>query len=178
VIEAMNQLLADGLAACGYEANGGFLLGSAVEANGRTLGALPTRDAVLPMVAVLADARAKGLALSALHAQLPERYTYSDRLQNYPTAHSQALIAGLEDGADEAVLARLTDLLGKIAGKAVVFDKTDGLRVTFADGDIIHMRPSGNAPELRVYTESATVSRATCLNAQTLELVQNLPAPA
>ncbi|WP_179505609.1 MULTISPECIES: phosphomannomutase [unclassified Sphingomonas] len=178
VIEAMDQLLAQGLAACGYEANGGFLLGSAVTANGRTLAALPTRDAVLPMVAVLADARAKGLSLSALQAQLPERYTHSDRLKDYPTAHSQALIAKLEAGDDEAVLGRLTDLLGTLAGKAVAFDKTDGLRVTFADGDIIHLRPSGNAPELRVYTESATAARAAGLNTATLDLVRHLPAPA
>ena len=177
VIEAMNALLADGLAACGYEANGGFLLGSDVEANGRTLGALPTRDAVLPMLAVLADARSKGLALSALQAQLPERYTHSDRLKDYPTAHSQALIAGLEADADDAVLGRLTELFGKLAGKAVAFDKTDGLRTTFADGDIIHLRPSGNAPELRVYTESDTAARAASLNADALDLIRNLPAP-
>ncbi|WP_022675846.1 phosphomannomutase [Novosphingobium sp. B-7] len=178
VIEAMDELLADGLAACGYEANGGFLLGTAATACGRTLAALPTRDAVLPMVAVLAAAHAKGLSLSALQAQLPQRYTHSDRLQGYPTEQSHALIARLEAGKDEAVLTRLTELLGKLAGKAVTFDKTDGLRVTFADGDIIHLRPSGNAPELRVYTESATASRAASLNAQTLELVRNLPASA
>jgi phosphomannomutase len=66
--------------------------------DGRTLGALPTRDAVLPMVAVLADARAKGLSLSALQAQLPPRFTNSERLQNYPTSQSQALLAALQQG--------------------------------------------------------------------------------
>jgi len=59
----------------------------------------------------------------------------------------------------------------------VAFDKTDGLRTTFADGDIIHLRPSGNAPELRVYTESDTAARAASLNADALDLIRNLPAP-
>jgi phosphomannomutase len=34
-------------------------------------------------------------------------------------------------------------------------DTTDGLRITLANNDIIHLRPSGNAPELRCYAESA-----------------------
>ncbi|VWX53239.1 hypothetical protein NOVOSPHI9U_420481 [Novosphingobium sp. 9U] len=57
VIEAMNALLADFGSVCGYEANGGFLLATPVKAGGRILAALPTRDAVLPMLAVLAAAR-------------------------------------------------------------------------------------------------------------------------
>ena len=35
-------------------------------------------------------------------------------------------------------------------------DLTDGLRMVLTDGDVIHVRPSGNAPELRVYCEAAT----------------------
>ena len=34
-------------------------------------------------------------------------------------------------------------------------------RMTFANGDIVHLRPSGNAPELRCYAESESVERAT-----------------
>lgn len=33
-------------------------------------------------------------------------------------------------------------------------DYTDGLRVIFNTGRIVHIRPSGNAPELRVYAEA------------------------
>ncbi len=174
VIAAMNDLLAQGAVACGYEANGGFILGSPISAHGRTLGALPTRDAVLPMVAVLVDARAKGLALTALQATLPARFTFSERLQNIPTSQSQALISGLEQGSDAEVLARLSETFGGLAGKASAFDKTDGLRTTFADGDVIHLRPSGNAPELRVYTESATAERAASLSSAAMQLVQKL----
>lgn len=42
-------------------------------------------------------------------------------------------------------------------------DQTDGLRMTFESGDIIHLRPSGNAPELRVYVEADTPERADTL---------------
>jgi len=47
---------------CGWEANGGFLTGSAIG----TLRALPTRDAVLPIVCVLAAARKAGARLEEL----------------------------------------------------------------------------------------------------------------
>jgi phosphomannomutase len=179
VIEAMNALASAGRASvCGYEANGGFLLATPVDVEGRTLGALPTRDAVLPMLATLVDARRQGVALSALQAQLPERYTFSERLQAYPTAQSQALIAHLEQGGEAEVLARLTAMFGSLAGEADGIDRTDGLRIHFAGGDIIHLRPSGNAPELRCYTESDSVARAASLNAQALALVRDYSLPA
>jgi phosphomannomutase len=179
VIEAMNGLASEGQASvCGYEANGGFLLATPVETEGRILAALPTRDAVLPILSVLVDARRQGVTLSALQAQLPERYTFSERLQDYPTAQSQALIAHLEQGEEAAILARLTAMFGKLAGEADGLDRTDGLRIHFAGGDIILLRPSGNAPELRCYTESGSVERAASLNAQALALVQDYAIPA
>ena len=63
VIEAMMQR---GLPSpiAGYEANGGFLLGSDVMLEGRNLAALPTRDAMLPIILVLAAARQRGCKLS------------------------------------------------------------------------------------------------------------------
>ena len=39
-------------------------------------------------------------------------------------------------------------------------DRTDGLRMTLADGRIVHLRPSGNAPELRFYAEADSVQAA------------------
>jgi phosphomannomutase len=39
-------------------------------------------------------------------------------------------------------------------------DLTDGLRMTLDSQDIIHLRPSGNAPELRCYCEAATPESA------------------
>ncbi|MFA0698645.1 phosphomannomutase, partial [Vibrio sp. 10N.222.49.C9] len=48
VIAEFDALSEDFTRIAGFEANGGFLLGSDVEINGKVLKALPTRDAVLP----------------------------------------------------------------------------------------------------------------------------------
>lgn len=175
VIEAMNELLLEDYSSvCGYEANGGFLLATPVEFDGRSLAALPTRDSVLPMLVVLAVARKKGVKLSGLVSALPQRYTFSDRLQDYPAARSGALLAQLREGERDGVLAQLTAMFGNLAGTATHVDETDGLRVTFEKGDIIHLRPSGNAPELRCYTESANEKRAAWLGQEVLSLIAAL----
>jgi phosphomannomutase len=171
VIDAMNTFLDGSVLVCGYEANGGFILGSALTREGKTLLALPTRDAVLPMVAVLANAKRKRVPVSALLTGLPARFTFSERIQEFPTDQSLALLDYLEDGNEEQVLARVTVMFDTIAGRAVAYDTTDGLRITFENGEIIHLRPSGNAPELRCYTEAASIERAVSLNIQALGTV-------
>jgi phosphomannomutase len=55
----------------GFEANGGFLLGSDLQLNGKALKALPTRDAILPAIMLLSAAN-KGL-ISTLVDALPKR---------------------------------------------------------------------------------------------------------
>ena len=42
------------------------------------------------------------------------------------------------------------------------------MRMYFANGETIHLRPSGNAPEFRCYTESGSEERAEELLAKTL----------
>lgn len=148
----------------GYEANGGFLLGSDVVRNGVVMTALPTRDALLPMLALLTMAQTRGCKLSELSLGLPNRFTASDRLQSFPTQDSRVLLDRLL-----AEPAAASELLAPQSGEVVTTDTTDGLRMTFANGDIVHLRPSGNAPELRCYAESESVERATelcqgCLN--------------
>jgi phosphomannomutase len=87
VIAAMNAQLAKGIApVVGYEANGGFLLGSPLG----TLAPLPTRDAVLPVLAVIVASR-PGRIRDLLDA-LPPRVTYSDRIQNFATERSEAIL--------------------------------------------------------------------------------------
>lgn len=158
VIAGMNDLTAHAPEpVAGFEANGGFLLGSAV--NG--LAALPTRDALLPMLSLLARSAKDERSISALVADLPARHTYSDRIKNFPNVESSALLARLAvDGGVQR----------KLAGKAYLprsVDTTDGVRLTFADGDVVHLRASGNAPELRCYAEAAGVdqARALCMGA-------------
>lgn len=142
----------------GYEANGGFLLGSDVVRQGRRLAALPTRDAVLPMLALLSLARERGCKLSQLSQNLPARYTASDRLQNFATAKSQALISQFAVNREF-----LTQTLAPQSGPVLSVDQTDGMRVMFESGDIVHLRPSGNAPELRCYAEADSPERAKLL---------------
>ena len=159
VIERMNQALADGGSVAGYEANGGFLMASDVTLDGRHLTALPTRDAVLPILSILASAREQGCPVSQLVAALPPRYTASDRLKNFPTDMSRQKIAELASST-AAIEAMFGDLCGRIQN----IDQTDGLRITFENDEIIHLRPSGNAPELRCYNEAASQERVQVLN--------------
>jgi len=159
VIAGMEQALADGSpSVVGFEANGGFLVGNDLTIGQQTLSALPTRDAVLPALIVLAMARQQGGKVSALLAGLPQRYTASDRLQDFPAERSRALLDSLQ--CDDAAYQSLWgNELGTLAGK----DLTDGLRLIFDNGEIVHLRPSGNAPELRCYAEADTMERARTL---------------
>jgi phosphomannomutase len=45
-------------------------------------------------------------------------------------------------------------------GPVVRLNYTDGVRVWFGTGDIIHIRPSGNAPQLRIYAVSDVAQKA------------------
>ncbi|WP_296509197.1 phosphomannomutase [Rhodoferax sp.] len=173
VIEGMQQAARGGAdLVVGFEANGGFLLGSQVLRNGKRLGPLPTRDAVLPMLALLCGAKAQGLKMSEVGYRLPKRFTASDRIQNFATASSRELIARLRN--DHIAL---RNLMAPQAGPVEGIDETDGLRVQFASGDIVHLRPSGNAPELRCYAESTSVRSAKRLCDDCLLQVLKTAAP-
>lgn len=177
VIEGMLSLLAEEVGpVCGYEANGGFLLGSQVEKDGRVLPALPTRDAFLPMLAVLVMAKAQQCRVSELLAALPARFTCSDRIKAFPTELSQARLAELCAGDWAQRKAKCEAGFSSVSGAVASFDETDGLRVTFENAEVIHLRPSGNAPELRCYTEADSAVRAQAINAQTMALIQSWKA--
>ncbi|TAM09641.1 MAG: phosphomannomutase [Nevskiaceae bacterium] len=168
VIAGMEVALArHGGTVVGFEANGGFLLGSDVICNRRKLAALPTRDAVLPMLALLTFARQRRCRLSDLANDLPARYSASDRLQNFPRERSLQLLATLQ-----ADVASAQQLMVPGSGPVVHTDTTDGLRLTFANGDIVHLRPSGNAPELRCYAEADAETQAQALCASCLERIR------
>lgn len=138
----------------GFEANGGVLLGSDVAREGRVLAALPTRDAVLPIVSVLAEAVRRGQPVSALAADLGANHAAAHRLKNMPSAQSATLLSQLAE--DPAFAARFFAPVGEIAA----VNTTDGLRVSLTSGDVVHFRASGNAPELRCYVEASTAARA------------------
>ena len=151
----------------GFEANGGFLIGSDITRDGRTLPALPTRDAVIVALALILAARQRDTTLSGLVKTLPARFTVSDRLQNFPTDVSRARIDALKSGG----LARIESVfpdLGRVTGT----DETDGLRICFANDEIVHLRPSGNAPELRCYNEAASLQRAVALQTYCMAVLE------
>ncbi|WP_318461243.1 phosphomannomutase [Photobacterium leiognathi] len=135
----------------GFEANGGFLLGSDTIINDKMIKALPTRDAVLPALMLLALAREK--PIYELVNALPQRFTHSDRIQNFATEISSAIIIEAKKKPKEFL-----SLIGFVNVDVISVDMTDGLRMTLSSNDIIHIRPSGNAPELRVYTECDILS--------------------
>ena len=147
VIAEFAELAEQFKSVAGFEANGGFLLGTDVILNDKQLRALPTRDAILPAIMLLAAA-GKGV-ISILISALPQRFTCSDRIQNFAKEKSQEII--LKGKANPA---QLLTTLGIENITITSVDETDGLRITLADGMIVHLRPSGNAPELRCYTES------------------------
>jgi len=164
VIAGMEEALtADpGARVVGYEANGGFLLGFEAHGAAGPLPALMTRDSHLPIIAPLVAAGSAGLA--ARVAAEPPRFTAADRLQEVPTEASAALVAALRDdpSAQAAFLADFGD------DRVVAADTTDGLRLTLSSGRIIHLRPSGNAPELRFYAEAESPGSAAQLLTQGL----------
>lgn len=159
VIEAIGDLLASGERnVVGFEPNGGFLVGSVLEKNGRVLAPLPTRDAVLPILCLLCMAREKACRVSGLAAGLPARFTASDRLQDFPAATSREILQSLASSK-----VAIDDFLHGLCGKATGVDRTDGLRIFLDNNEIVHLRPSGNAPELRCYAESASQQRSATL---------------
>ena len=156
VIEGMKSFLSKGRpSVVGFEPNGGFLVGSRFQKKGRTLLPLGTRDAILPILALLASAQETNTKLSSLLQRLPKRYTASNRLVSFSIQKSRSLIQELQN-PDAAVSKFLIDL----CGKQLFLNKQDGVRIGFKNTEIIHIRASGNAPELRCYTESVSQSRA------------------
>ena len=151
----------------GYEANGGFLLGFTAKAPAGALPPLMTRDSMLPLVAVLTVARGQGVA-AAVAAQ-PARFTAADRLQEVPTERALALVQRLAEDRDER-----QKFLNNFNALEESVNQVDGLRIALADARIVHVRPSGNAPELRFYAEADSAAAADETLAQGLAVLRRL----
>jgi phosphomannomutase len=197
VIAAMQKLRAEGFGrVVSWEANGGFLTGTDVELGRGVLKALPTRDAVLPILCALFSAFDRGLTVVQNFARLPKRFSRAGLLDDFPPEASRAILARFSPSDPEAVEAFFGE--GSIAvldrsGKAVRLapdhplaaeldakrravadffteeegfgpveriNVLDGVRVFFRGGDVAHVRPSGNAPQLRVYACADSQARA------------------
>lgn len=171
VVEAMQQALREEgrRRVVGFEANGGFLTASELFIPGSrgSLPALPTRDACLPILCLLTRSRREGKPISKLVDELPARYTHSGLLRPFSAERGQAVVERLRQGGVKAAAEWFQERFGPISA----MDFTDGARMTFADGSIIHLRPSGNAPEFRCYSEAASPELAREMNAAALGIV-------
>jgi phosphomannomutase len=165
VISGMEAALAKGKKrVCGWEPNGGFLTGSPFARNGAILEPLLTRDAGLPILGVLFAAQQDGLSLVDLFARLPKRFSRAALLKQFPRAIALKIVDRFSppNGDAEAIGKDLAQFFTPALGFAAVtrVDYTDGVRVLFANGEVAHVRPSGNADELRIYAVADTQSRA------------------
>ncbi len=179
----------------GWEANGGFMLGSALGFGREVMSALPTRDSTLPILANLLAAVEQRIGLADLWNRLPARFGRSGLIDDVPVAVSTAVLAHLVppggtievdfDDAGQVVERRPPDggpmplaepaagvwraskaTLARFFTPALGFDEIvrinvlDGVRVYFRSGDVAHIRPSGNAPQLRIYANAGSQERA------------------
>lgn len=195
VISSMDESGSAGIGqVVGWEANGGFLIGSPIRRKGKTLEPLPTRDAVLPILAVLYSGLEQQCTLVELFNRLPPRYSKAGLIDAFPRETSRALIGQFSpaDGqvqevrfAGESVTLVFTDKHCETASATAVpayqkmqqqlgtcfspkdgfggierINTVDGVRIFFDNGDIAHIRPSGNAPQLRIYAVANTQARA------------------
>lgn len=152
VIEAMNFLLKDG-AVAGFEGNGGFLTDGVHFWRDRLVPPLPTRDAMLPIIAVLAAAREAGGTVGDIVGTLPARAKATGRLADVDIGRSQLWIEKLVAAPKSLTLLDKTEEVQTV----------DGAKFVLADGNSLHLRLSGNAPELRVYVETASAASAQIL---------------
>jgi phosphomannomutase len=173
VIAGMEAALAKGKQrVCGWEPNGGFLTGSPIARNGATLQPLLTRDAGLPILGVLFAAEHLGLSLIDLFTRLPKRFSRAALLKHFPRATALKIVARFSPPKDEAsIRTDLARFFTPAQGFAAIahVDYTDGVRILFANGEVTHVRPSGNADELRIYAVADSQNRADAITAMGVE---------
>lgn len=168
VIAAMDAALAEGKdAVMGFEANGGLLTASPFPVQGGTLASLPTRDSLLPLLAALVAVAKERRPLSQIAASYRLPVAAADRLENYPTEKSAALMAFLRKSPEN--LASFVAPLGAVSSVSDI----DGLRIFLTNGRTVHFRPSGNAPEMRCYVEAETEEAADTLLREGLALARD-----
>ncbi len=207
VIASMQQALNAGFnRVVSWEANGGFLSGSDISVNGSLLKALPTRDAVLPILCVLHAACENGMGLSELFSQLPKWYGKAGLIDDFPQQISQKILATFKV-ADEKIVTiefhfdhviakdiqdqileqwNLSEIFAQQAlakrdvlksvfpneagfSQITSINTLDGIRCYFDNDEIAHIRPSGNAPQLRIYAHARSQERADEIVSQALK---------
>jgi phosphomannomutase len=162
VIRAMKDAITSGKQrVVGWEVNGGFMLGADIEIRGKAFKALPTRDAFVAMLLALVSAKEAGKSVSQLFADLPQRFSQAGLINNFPVAVSKEMLQRFNKDTPETrreVERYFT--LDQGFGTVTSLNTLDGIRIFFDNGDIAHLRPSGNAPQLRIYSVADSQKRA------------------
>ena len=183
----------------GWEANGGFLTATPFMLDAQPMAPLPTRDALLPLITVLVASVRADTPLSQMFAALPQRATRAGLLDDFAPEKGRALLSRFRpadpdvleirfsksgpstrrrdhdwqavDSADVQEVRHAVEryFAGLGGGDLRAIDLVDGVRLTFASGDIVHLRPSGNAPQFRVYAVADSQARADELVALTTD---------
>jgi phosphomannomutase len=158
VIERMEQAARSGARKIiGFEANGGVLASSDFSRPGRTPAALPTRDAMLPILCVLGEVNARGKSLAKIGAGFAFMAAASAGCRTSQARRVQPFISRLKSAQNH-----VSGLFEPLGGAADM-NEQDGLRIKARNGEVVHVRASGNAPELRVYSEAKNEKRAASL---------------
>ncbi|HRY82625.1 MAG TPA: phosphomannomutase [Candidatus Moranbacteria bacterium] len=159
VVEAMQNDEKKGFRRVGsYEANGGYLLQTNLKLNGCELRALPTRDSMLPILSALALAKKKNLPLSKLVRLFPQRFVYSQSIKGFPTEKGQEILKKISAG--DLTAKKTAQKIFGLVSEIEEINFLDGARMFLSSGEILHVRPSGNSPELRVYCETGSLEKS------------------
>lgn len=135
-------------ASIGFEANGGVL--SAEVIYGRDAG-----SATIKMLNIL---KKTGQPLSRLADEFPKFYLTRDKI-NCSSQYNEAIFKKVKE---------------KYAGKK--FAELDGLKIYLDKDSWLLFRPSGNAPEFRVWSEAKTKKKSQALYRKGMDLVSRVAA--
>ena len=186
VIAAMNEKLVENnnKKVVAWERNGGYLLGSDWTINKKILKSLPTRDSILPLLIALIFATEEKKPLSNLiNEKLPHRFTIANTIdnktkdcKNYTASIGKIIINSFSPKDpnlkqldftsnvidEENIKIKLESYFNASLGYSSIksINYTDGVRISFSNGDVAHLRPSSNAPEFRLYVTADTKERA------------------
>ena len=105
------------------------------------------------------------IPISQLVNSLPKRFTVSDRIQDYPMSKSRNLLSKYITSY------AINRDFGAFFGDVRNVELTDGLKILFDSENSLHIRASGNAPELRIYIESFSTEQALVLLKKSIEVI-------
>lgn len=146
VVAEMANLSRPQALVAGFEANGGFLLGSDL----KNISALPTRDALLPMIIYLKQVHSGWIKK---HEDfLFSKINLSGLLKEFPLSTSKKILE--EVGAFPVKLIEFSSAFRRYFPAIKEVNQVDGVKILSDSGATVHLRPSGNAPEFRVYVEA------------------------